>query len=86
MLLGSVQSMITTLKNNSRKKEKSHFNYTGISGKLSKLNKKKMSPEKFLQFKTKLKKEKKRNIIIRLSIFLISTLLTILCFDYVLKI
>ncbi len=45
MLLGSVSSMRTTLKNNSRKKEKSHFNYTGISGKLNKLSKKEMSPE-----------------------------------------
>jgi len=85
MLLGSVQSMITTLKNNSRKKEKTHFNYTGISGKLNKLKKKKMSQEQFLQFKTKPKKEKKRNIVILLIIFLISALVTTLFFNFILN-
>lgn len=86
MLLGSVASMITTLRNNSRKKEKTHFNYTGVTGKLNKLNEKKMSPDEFIQFKEKLKKEKRHSIILYLIIFGISALLTVLFFIFIVKI
>ncbi len=77
-LLGSVQSMITTLKNNSRKKEKTHFNNTGVSGSLEKLSKKKMTPEELLKFRKDLKKKKKREIIKGLIVFFISAILTVL--------
>jgi len=86
MLLGSVSSMITTLRNNSRKKDKTHFNYTGVTGNLNKLTEKKMPPDKFIQFKVKLKKEKRRSIILYLIIFGISALLTVLFFIFIVKI
>ena len=84
-LLGSVQSMITTLKNNSRKKDKTHFNKTGVSGSLEKLNKKKMTPEELLKFRNDFKKKKKNETIKGLIIFFISAILTVLFLYFILN-
>ncbi len=65
---GSVLAMITSLKNNSRKKNiKSYFEQSGSvflhsnpHSKLDKLLKKKASPEQLEKIKTKIRKERRK--------------------------
>ena len=86
MLLGSVSAMRTTLKNNSRKKEKKHFIKTGVhSVSKNKLTDKKASPEQIALIRKKIKKGKRRNFIIGIIISIVFILIFILVYKFLAK-
>ena len=85
MLLGSVSSMRTTLKNNSRKKEKQHFKNQKVhshnpKSKLDKLKEIKATPEQIAQIRKKIRKQQRKYILFVTIIFLLIGLLSLLIY------
>jgi len=78
MSFGVVQSMITSLRNNSRRKQLTHFDRKGMAlkgsiGNFDELLKRKATPEQLAEIREKIKTEKRKVLIktIVISIFLL---------------
>ena len=83
MSFGIVQSMIISLRNNSRKKELIHFErrsmpLKGTKGEFGELLKRKATPEQLEKIRNKIKREKKAELIKNIIIILILSLILIL--------
>jgi hypothetical protein len=78
---GAVSAMISSLKGNSRRKERTHFNRKELKAKgsneiYSKLLKRKATPEQLAEIRAKVKTEKRR-VLIKTIVFTILLLMAL---------
>lgn len=83
MSFGIVQSMIISLRNNSRKKELIHFDrrsmpLKGLKGEFGELLKRKATPEQLEKIRNKIKQEERAELIKNIIIILLLSLIIII--------
>jgi hypothetical protein len=88
MSFGVIQSMIISLRNNSRRKELSHFDRRNtppdpLTGDFDNLLKRKASPEQLENIRNTIKREKRRELIITIVLAIIGLSIMLYQFNFV---